>query len=146
MRHWVSVLLYINKRNIIYEHEVKLTAIRAQGPGGQHVNKTSTAISLQFDTVSSSLSQETKNAILNCNDYRVSKSGLISIKAQRFKSQEQNKVDAIKRLEALIKKVTTKKKKRIPTKPTKSSNENRITKKKNKSKTKRLRIKPDLDD
>lgn len=142
----MAALFYIDDKNVVYEHEVVFTAIKSQGPGGQNVNKNATAIFLQFNVVTSSLSEDTKKAILSCNDYRLSKAGLISIKAQRFKSQEQNKSDAIDRLEALIKKVSQRKKRRIPTKPTKSSNENRISKKKSQSKLKRMRQKPRLDD
>ncbi len=142
----MSIILHIDKKNIIYDHEIKITAIRAQGPGGQHVNKTSTAILLQFDSASSSLAKETKQGVLNCNDYRINKDGLISIKAQRYRSQEQNKIDAIERLQMILKKATQKKKKRIPTKPSKSSIKKRITTKNNRAKVKKTRNKPTLED
>ncbi len=137
----------INIGNIIItDDDLQLSAIRAQGPGGQHVNKTSSAIQLQFDTAASSLPEHAKQAIFNYSDYRISKSGLITIKAQQYRSQELNRQDAISRLETLLKKALTKPKKRKPSRPTKASQERRLTKKKNRGQTKRDRGKPRLDD
>ena len=95
----------------IPESEIKFNAIRASGPGGQHVNKVSTAVQLRFDITNSSLSKVLKNKLLDHPDKRIAKDGTITLKAQRYRSQDRNKQDAIMRLEQLLTKVAAHKKK-----------------------------------
>ncbi len=121
--------------------EVEFMAIRAQGAGGQNVNKVSSAIHLRFDIVHSKLPEEVKERLLNLNDKRLTKHGEIIIKAQRFRTQEKNKVDALARLNELITSVATTAQERKPTKPSKSVKRKRLENKANRSQTKALRTK-----
>ena len=114
----------------VSESEIKFAAIRASGPGGQHVNKVSTAVQLFFDVVNSSLPEELKKKLLNYPDKRIAKDGTITLKAQRYRSQERNKQESIKRLEELLTKVAIHRKKRIATKPTTTAKEKRLKEKK----------------
>lgn len=123
----------------IPDAEIIMKAVRSQGAGGQNVNKVSTAIHLRFDVNASSISQINKERILKHKDYRLTNDGIVIIKAQRFRTQDQNKTDALDRLKALIVKATTVKKKRKPTKRSKASNEKRLEKKSRNSKNKALR-------
>lgn len=127
----------------IYDEELLFSAIRAQGPGGQNVNKSSTAIQLQFDVMSSSLPERIKRKLLRTSDRRINVSGLITIKAQRYRSQDLNKEDAISRLQTMIEKAMHQKKYRVATKPTKSSVQKRLTSKKVRGAKKALRRKVD---
>ncbi|MCX7115722.1 MAG: alternative ribosome rescue aminoacyl-tRNA hydrolase ArfB [Gammaproteobacteria bacterium] len=123
----------------IADSEVELIAIRAQGPGGQHVNKVSSAIHLRFNIVQSSLPDEYKTRLLQIHDYRVSSDGVIVIKAQRYRAQEQNKADALQRLVRFIKKTNTLPKKRKKTKPSKNSVKKRLDSKTQRGRVKKLR-------
>ncbi len=129
-------MLQITKRTAIPLSDIELSAVRSQGAGGQNVNKVATAIHLRFDIHASSLSPLYKERLLNLGDSRITKDGIIIIKAQQHRTQEQNKADALDRLTALVKSVTTTPKQRKPTKPSKSAKKKRLD-----SKTKRGQIK-----
>lgn len=128
---------------MIPDHELQISAIRAQGAGGQNVNKVASAVALSFDIGASSLSEEIKGRLRQLNDRRVTADGTIVIKAQRYRSFEKNRVDAITRLEEMIEKVKKVPKKRRPTKPGKAARARRLDKKTQQGRTKALRGKVD---
>jgi ribosome-associated protein len=120
-------VLRINDSIEIPESEITMTAIRAQGPGGQNVNKVASAIHLRFDTQSSAvLPAELKARILKLGDRRISADGIVNIKAQRSRSQDKNRIDALKRLVALLQKALHEPKKRKKTKPSRKAKEKRL--------------------
>ena len=137
--------LKISNTVTLDENELEITAIRAQGSGGQKVNKVSAAIHLRFDISSSSLPELYKEKLLSLKDKRITKDGIIVIKSQQHRSQEQNRDEALERLVELIKSVTVSQKKRVPTKPTKGSVNRRLDSKKKHSSKKRLRGKVEKD-
>ncbi len=129
-------MLHISSHVIIPDSEIDIHAMRSQGAGGQNVNKVSSAIHLQFDIAASSLPPFYKEELMKLRDNRISGDGVITIKAQQHRSQEQNREDALARLCELIQSVAIPRKKRRATKPTKGSKQRRLE-----SKTKRGNLK-----
>ncbi|KAI9131130.1 alternative ribosome rescue aminoacyl-tRNA hydrolase ArfB [Acaryochloris sp. CCMEE 5410] len=140
-------MLKITQRTSIPLNEIELSSIRSQGAGGQNVNKVASAIHLRFDINASSLSPLYKERLLNLGDRRITKEGIIIIKAQQHRTQQQNREDALNRLQTLLQSVTTTPKKRKPTKRSYGAKQRRLDSKSKRGKLKKLRgnIKPSLD-
>jgi ribosome-associated protein len=137
-------MLQVSSQVSIPDNEIEVYAIRAQGTGGQNVNKVSSAIHLRFDINASSLPDFYKEKLLTLNDQRISKEGVIVIKAQQYRTQEKNKEDAYSRLQELIKSVAIVYKKRKATKPTKRSKLKRLDSKTRQGQLKALRGKSNI--
>lgn|SRR5690554_4371723 len=137
-------MIFISNTINLEDHEVEISAIRSQGAGGQNVNKVSSAIHLRFDINSSSLSDFQKQQLLESKDRRINKDGVLIIKAQSFRTQEQNKLDAFERLQQFIVEATHVSKPRTPTKPSRSARRKRTDQKTQRGRTKSLRRKVDI--
>ncbi len=136
-------MIFITHSISLNDNEVDISAIRAQGAGGQNVNKVASAIHLRFDIIASSLSDAQKMRLLETKDSRITKEGIFVLKAQQFRTQERNRVDAIERLQSFIKQATYVNKARKATKPSRSAKRKRVDAKTQRGKTKVLRGKVD---
>ena len=134
-------MLVITRNIIIPEKELQFSAMRAQGAGGQNVNKVSSAILLRFDISSSTLPPYLKQRLLNSNDHRINQEGIVLIKAQEHRSQQRNREAAMMRLQEFIRRAAETRKKRIATRPTRSSMMKRIAAKTRRGRIKSLRSK-----
>jgi ribosome-associated protein len=132
-------MVYINERISIADEEITLSAIRAQGAGGQNVNKVSSAIHLRFDINASSLPDPVKERLLKSSDQRITAAGVVVIKAQNHRTQEKNRAEAIERLRELVLEATRTRRKRIPTRPSRGAREKRLESKKKRASIKKLR-------
>ena len=139
-------MLKVNNHTQIPLSEIEFTAVRAHGPGGQHVNKTNTAIHLRFDVMASSLPEAAKQKILAISDRRLTDAGIIIIKSQSTASQQRNKQAALARLSEMLAAALKPIKKRKPTKPSKAAVQRRLKKKNQRSQIKTMRRKPGRDD
>ena len=138
-------MLFITSNISIADTEIEFSAVRSQGPGGQNVNKVSSAIHLRFNVRSSSLPEIYQQRLLKLSDHRITKEGVVVIKAQRYRSQDKNRAEALQRLQALLQSVTHNPKIRRPTKPTRGSQLRRMENKTPQGKKKIMRSKPSLD-
>ena len=134
-------MLKISNTVVLPSSNVKFQAVRAQGPGGQNVNKVSSAVHLRFDIHASGLPDSYKEKLLALNDQRLSSDGVIVIKAQTFRSQEKNKEDGLNRLVSLIRGAVKEPRKRKATRPSRNSQRRRMDSKAKHGKTKALRKK-----
>ena len=138
-------MLKVSGQISIPENEIEINAVHSQGSGGQNVNKVATAIHLRFDIPASSLPDQYKRRLMKYRDRRINKQGIVVIKAQNYRSQEKNRDEALQRLRELINKAIKTNRKRIPTHPTRASNEKRLSVKSKRAQLKRLRSRDNID-
>lgn len=132
--------VFVTDRIVIPEKEIEERFIRASGPGGQNVNRVATAVQLRFDAAGSpSLPEEVRRRLMRLAGSRLTREGVVVIEARRYRTQEQNRKDALARLVALIRKATERPRSRKPTRPTRASRKRRLESKTRKGRLKRLR-------
>jgi ribosome-associated protein len=134
-------MLQISPEISIPEDEIDLSAIRSQGAGGQNVNKVASAMHLRFDIAASSLPEQYKERLLALRDHRISKQGVVVIKAQQYRTQERNRLDALQRLKILLQSVMTEPRRRIATRPSRAVKRKRLEEKARRGQLKSLRKK-----